>query len=387
MKQSKFVNKVNCNSSFCLWVLLSLLLFSSKLIAQNQSSVQAYEQAQFDYQNGKVFKVLKLENHIDNLPNYLRDDAYYLLFSSYVQTQQDSMAYASMQKLLQENPDIDPTNEDEKFRYYYQMFRATPREIGVTVGQNLHKAKTNVSKNNKGFSIALVHNQYLNQRLILFKNLIYTERHQTLRLRTGKYNIPGTYIGQDNIDQTLADTYGVAAKNYPTDIYHLSGDTYPTFLEFASGIQWNIISKNRFQLFIKGGLAVNYLIENTFDNGEIYEWQIEYTDNNGQLEPSFPLESPTSVAEAQDAEHAKLFNIHYLAGAGIRYKINDGVIFLEGRWQQSILPQEVTFSSDSDNFDEILNQFNKQTLTFQTRTLTFSFGYLFSIQHFSKLKK
>ena len=388
MNQSKFVNKTTNPCIFCFIGILFSMLRMDNLFAQpQQDCLQAFDKAQYDYQNGKVFKVLKLENCVNSLPNYLKDDAYYLLFSSYVQTQQDSMALISMHKLLRANPGIDPTNEDEKFHYFYQKFKSNPREIGLTVGQNFHKAKSSASKNNKGFSFALVHNQFINQKLILFKNLIYTERHQTLKRRTGKYNIPGTYVGQSNIEQSLADSYGVQPKNFPTEIYHLAGDTYPSFIELASGLQWNIFTKSRFQIFLKGGLAINYLIETTFDNGEIDIWQIDYTDNNGSLEASFPLDAPITLAEAQDAEHKSLFNIHYLGGAGLRFKINDGVLFLEGVWQQSIIPQEVTFSSNSDDFNEILSPFNTKSLKFQTRTLTFSFGYLFSIQHFRSLKK
>ncbi len=388
MNQSKFVNRVILKGNFIFIGILSLLIVGDDLLAQNQQNyVHTYEQAQFDYQNGKVYKVLKMESSVHNLPNYLKDDAYYLLFNSYVQTQQDSMAFISMQKLLRENPEIDPKNEDEKFRYFYQKFRSRPREFGLMVGQNLHKAKTEASKNNKGFSIAFVHNQFISNKFIFFKNLIYAERHQTLNERTGKYNIPGKYVGQTNIDPTLTDAYGVIADNFPTAIYHLSGDTYPSFLEVASGLQWNLISKKRFQFFILGGLAVNYLIENSFGKGEIYLWEIDYTDNNGQLQPNFPLESPISLAESRDVDHQVLFNINYMAGTGFRYKINDGILFLEGRWQQSVVPQEVTFSSNTGEFEEILEPFNTKSLKFQTRTLTFSFGYLFSIQHFQKLRR
>ncbi|WP_020533139.1 hypothetical protein [Flexithrix dorotheae] len=390
MNQSKFVNKVNLKRTL-LVVATSILISGINVLAQQQQDyIHTYEQAQFDYQNGKVYKVIELEKSVPHLPNYLKDDAYYLLFNSYVQTLQDSMAFLSMQKLLRENPGIDPKNEDEKFRYFYQKFRSKPREIGLMVGQNLHIAKTPASRNNKGFSIAFVHNQYINHKFIFFKNLIYAERHQTINGKTGKYKIPGTYVGQTNIDPALADLYNVDAKDYPQAIYHLAGDTYPSFLELASGLQWNFISNKRLQIFISGGLAINYLIENSFGKGEIYLWEISYDENNnnGELNATYPYENPFILAESRDAEHKTLFNINYMAGAGFRYKINDGgILFLEGRWQQSVIPQEVTFSSESGEFEQILEPFETHSIKFQTRTLTFSFGYLFTIQHFQKLKR
>jgi hypothetical protein len=136
-----------------------------------------------------------------------------------------------------------------------------------------------------------------------------------------------------------------------------------------------------------GGLAVNYLIETTFDNGEVYYWPIDYNDNNGSLEANPLVESAISLVEAQDAEHNTPINLYYLGGAGIRYRINDGILFLETRFQQSVFPQEVSFESETSDFGEIISSFNKQSLKFQTQTLTISFGYLFHMQRFRHLRK
>jgi|GEM_PF-4639907 len=389
MRQSKFVNKITLPHLHILYfTVLSLLVGLSSVTAQKQQNyVQAFEQAKMDYKNGKLFKVLKLEDYAEKLPSYLQDEAYYLLFNSYVYTLQDSMALVSMQKLLRENPEINPKNEDEKFRYFYQRFQARPKEIGIMVGQNRHRGIVDASRVNKGFSLGLVHNQLLNRKLSLFTNFIYTERHQTLNSRTGRYNLPGTFIGQTDLDKSTAETYDVNPKNFPTEVYHLSGDTYPSFIEVASGLQWNIVKYKNFELFVMGGLALNYLIETTFDNGEIYFWQIEYTDDNGRLQANFPLESAISIAEAQDAEHNTPINLHYLGGVGIRYHLNDGVLFFETRMQQSTVQQEVSFKSESTAFSEIISPFKRQSLKFQTRTFTFSLGYLFRIQRFKSLRR
>ncbi len=389
MRQLKFVNRSTIPYLHTVsFTIICLLLGLNSVKAQKQQNyVQAFEQVKMDYKNGKLFKVLKLENFADKLPSYLQDEAYYLLFNSYVYTQQDSMALVSMQKLLRENPEINPKNEDEKFRYFYQRFQAKPKEIGIMVGQNMHRGTVAASRNNKGFSLGLVHNQLLNRRLSLFSNFIYTERHQTLNKRTGRYNLPGTFIGQTNLDETTAQAYNVDPRNYPTEVYHLSGDTYPSFLEAATGLQWNIFRYKNFEFFVMGGLAVNYLIETTFDNGEVYFWEIEYTDNNGRLQPNFPLENAISIAEAQDAEHKTPINLHYLGGLGLRYHLNDGVLFLETRMQQSTLQQEVSFQSETTAFSETISPFKRQSLKFQTRTLTFSLGYLFRIQRFRSLRR
>jgi len=220
------------------------------------------------------------------------------------------------------------------------------------------------------------------------KNLVYSERSNIVTGRSGQYNMPGSLLGASYLDEQTAAAFGVDPKNFPTEIYYLSGHTYPSFVEGSAGLSWIFLSKKQFQFFVKGGLAVNYLFENTFDEAEIYHMTISYADNgSGQLVGTPAFDYAPSLAEAQDANHMTKANMHYLGGLGIRFNINKGILFFETRYQRSIFKQKVKFESNSEIFSAITQELNKPTLDFQTQTLSFSFGYLFRIQNFRRLRQ
>jgi len=340
------------------YLILSLLAIDA--IAQEERCTQNLEDAQLRYDEGRIQDVEGLlESCMDTYDKAQKVLALRLIILSAIFQKQEEHADDLMLELLQTNHEFVPDDalDPTEFINLYNTYRTKPIfNIGFHAGLNLTfndvRALHTVGQQGwkkeysiiNGFTVGLLYEWEFKPRWILYPELQYVQK---------KYTLSEEYMGILSND--------LIAK----------GDINETYIwaELPVSVQYVFRDNKQFKPYVFLGGTLGYLLSSQYPG-----------DNNTREISDIQLSTVNS------GDDRNRISVSALGGAGIKVKLGEGFITLEGRFnyqltQLTIDENGLTPSDDQDLVYGLWEWYD----SFYQHTATLLVGYTFNIYNIEKL--
>lgn len=353
--------KLTTNSTMIRFLPLILLLLGTvQAFAQKTNSAQTLRLARATYEQGRLHEIpTQLSDAViaDMSNKQEKVEAYKILCLSYIYLEESEKADEAMLNILRSDPyfEINPEVDPAEFVALYKTFRTTPiYRIGAKIGGNftwvnVSEVITAVSVSpgseykplfglQLGASADIPITMFGLKRITVHADVLYMQKKFELTLREERNN-------------SLVNVF--------------TGTETQNTVSIPVTIEYNI-SKNRFNPYIAGGLAADFLFS-----------------SNLSVERQRP--DQTSVPEKNEELEREKFNLSLIAAAGTKLPLGNGFVVIELRYAYGLT--HVSSSENAYNNQNLALDYGYSDSVFKLSSLSLCGSYIFNKFNPKKLSR